>query len=51
VKAYLMSYAPQDFPAARFKAVKGLGSANPVAPNDTTDDKQKNRRVEILQIG
>jgi flagellar motor protein MotB len=28
-------------------AVSGKGSDNPVAPNDTAENKAKNRRVEI----
>jgi peptidoglycan-binding protein ArfA len=34
--------------AAAQLAVKGLGSGNPVAPNDTPDGRAKNRRVEIV---
>jgi outer membrane protein OmpA-like peptidoglycan-associated protein len=51
VKAYLQQVAPRDFPNSRFKSVEGHGSQNPIVPNDTPADKQKNRRVEIIQIG
>ena len=32
---------------ARFSAI-GYGEYRPIAPNDTPENKQKNRRVEIL---
>ncbi|BBX63346.1 peptidoglycan-binding protein ArfA [Mycobacterium saskatchewanense] len=34
--------------AANQLIVKGLGSVNPVAPNDTADGRAKNRRVELV---
>jgi peptidoglycan-binding protein ArfA len=34
--------------AAAQLVVKGLGSVNPVAPNDTVEGRSKNRRVEIV---
>jgi peptidoglycan-binding protein ArfA len=34
--------------AAAQLVVKGLGSINPVAPNDTPEGRAKNRRVEIV---
>jgi outer membrane protein OmpA-like peptidoglycan-associated protein len=36
--------------ASRF-TVEGRGESDPVAPNDTDADKQRNRRVEILVVG
>ncbi len=36
-------------PATRL-AAKGYGSTRPVAPNDTEDDRAKNRRVELRKI-
>lgn len=34
--------------AAPQLVVRGLGSANPIAPNDTAEGRAKNRRVEIV---
>ncbi|WP_181347160.1 flagellar motor protein MotB [Thalassobacillus sp. CUG 92003] len=38
-----------DLDASLFSA-KGYGEHNPVAPNDTADNRAKNRRVEILVL-
>ena len=44
VRSYLVS---KGLPADKTKAV-GLGSARPVAENDTADGRANNRRVEIV---
>jgi general secretion pathway protein A len=43
VKSYMMG---KGLPESRIQ-VKGLGSQNPIAPNDTADGRDANRRVEI----
>ena len=43
---YLLSIN-QNLNPARFSAI-GYGEYRPIAPNDTPENKQKNRRVEIL---
>jgi OmpA-OmpF porin, OOP family len=43
VKVYLLG---KNVPASRI-AVSGYGKENPIAPNETSDGRQKNRRVEF----
>ncbi len=47
VRGYLVE---QQIPAESISAA-GYGKARPVAPNDTADGRQKNRRVEIVVSG
>jgi outer membrane protein OmpA-like peptidoglycan-associated protein len=47
VKAYLMA---QGVPAERLGTV-GHGEAAPVADNETDDGRQRNRRVELINLG
>jgi len=47
VRDYLAS---EGVPAASM-TVKGFGKTNPIASNDTTDGRQKNRRVEMVVSG
>lgn len=46
VSAYLKKKLPDKY---TFE-IRGYGESQPVAPNDTDDNKQKNRRVEILVV-
>ncbi len=46
VSVYLKSNLPDDYNYS----IKGYGETRPVAPNDSDENKQKNRRVEILII-
>ena len=43
---YLLSIN-ENLNPARFSAI-GYGEYRPIAPNDTPENKQRNRRVEIL---
>jgi len=47
VKAYLMA---QDVPPERLGTI-GHGESAPVAGNDTDDGRQRNRRVELINLG
>jgi len=47
VKEYLMA---QGVPAERLTTV-GHGESDPVAPNSTDDGRQRNRRVELINLG
>ncbi|NNJ81395.1 MAG: OmpA family protein, partial [Flavobacteriaceae bacterium] len=46
VSAYLKSNLPEDYKYA----IKGYGETRPVVPNDSDENRQKNRRVEILVV-
>jgi OOP family OmpA-OmpF porin len=51
VKSFLQQGSSEDFPDSRFKSVHGHGSESPIVPNTTADNKARNRRVELTQIG
>ena len=40
----------QGVPAERLATV-GHGESDPVAPNSTDDGRQRNRRVELINLG
>jgi outer membrane protein OmpA-like peptidoglycan-associated protein len=44
------NYLKSKLPDSYLYKVKGFGETQPVAPNDTDENKQKNRRVEILVL-
>lgn len=48
VKVWLQSQSISSFPTERFVAVKGHGSSEPVASNDTEIGRSKNRRVTVV---
>lgn len=48
VKNWLQKASSSNFPADRFVAVKGHGSSDPVASNDTDSGRARNRRVNII---
>lgn len=48
VKNWLQSASSSSFPSDRFALVKGHGSADPIATNETETGKAKNRRVNVI---
>jgi hypothetical protein len=47
VRDYLISQGIQDNAVSS----RGLGKTNPIAPNETAQGRQKNRRVQIVVSG
>jgi OOP family OmpA-OmpF porin len=48
VKRYLIHHF--SIPSDRL-VVKGLGESRPIESNDTTEGRDKNRRVEVVNLG
>ena len=48
VKRYLMQHFP--IPSDRL-VVRGFGESNPIASNNTPEGREKNRRVEVVNLG
>ena len=49
VKRWLQNKSSTNYPESRFAKVQGKGQLEPVADNNTSAGKAKNRRVEIVQ--
>ena len=48
IKRYLLQHFPIELDRL---VVKGYGKSKPIASNDTPDGRDKNRRVEIVNLG
>jgi OmpA-OmpF porin, OOP family len=47
----VMQYLADQGVAATSMTAKGFGKTQPMAPNDTPEGRQKNRRVELVVNG
>lgn len=47
----VVTYLTQSGISAQRLMAKGYGETKPIAPNDTPDNKRKNRRIELMVVG